>query len=501
MSKQIDDTTYSTALSEALMRKSAWGTAMTVIFMTALTLAIIIWACLAKVNELSRGIGQVISTKPLVPIQNQEGGILAELKVSEGSEVKAGEALLVIDNSERFAQYSEAKSRSLTLIAERARLSASIKGESSLTLPDEVKSGSPDVYAKTLSLFNTERLELKTKEESILKDIASTELAHDENLSALCRLEAELLGNIPVFPEALKQRAAKTVAMDAAYAANRKAKLDNEVNTLTRSLDFMQKQCDTYHRLEKEGGISLIEVNNIERQLNDARGELAAKRNQFLVEAGYEQKTRRQQALEQEKEIITLKSRLADLKESRIREHSEKLKEANSEFEAITQRLAGFTDVKRRASISSPVDGVIRKLNFKALGSVIRPGDVILEIVPKEQFIIEARIEPKDVGFIKLDMPCIVKSTCFDFSIYGSLPGKVTWISPDAEHDEKSGASFYRIKVKPEGTTFGIKGHKHYEQMFTGMQAEINILTGEKTVMQFLLKPFIKGKDESLTER
>ncbi|MEN9358884.1 MAG: hypothetical protein RL095_419 [Verrucomicrobiota bacterium] len=500
MSKQIDDTTYSTALSEALMRKSAWGTATSVIFMAALTIAVFVWACIAEVNELSRGVGQVMSTKPLVPIQNQEGGILAELQVSEGSKVKAGAPLLVIDNSERFAQFNEAESRRLALLAERARLNASIQGANTLELPDEVKTGSPDVHAKTLKLFNSERLELKTKEEAILKDIASTELAHDENLSALCRLEAELTGKLPVFPEDLKARAPKAVALDAAYAANRKAKLDNEVNTLTRSIEFMQKQCDTYQKLEKEGGISQIEVNNIERQLNDARGELAAKSNQFLVEAGYEQKTRRQQALEQEKEIISLKSRLADLRESRIREHSEKLKEANSEYEAIIQRLAGFRDIKRRANIVSPVDGDIRKINFKALGSVVRPGDVIMEIVPTEQFLIEARIEPKDAGFIKVGMTCSIQSTCFDYSIYGGIDGEVTWVSPDAERDEKTGASFYRIKVKPKGTVFGA-GTKHEGHMYTGMEAQINVLTGKKTVMQFLLKPFIKGANDSFTQR
>ena len=176
-------------------------------------------------------------------------------------------------------------------------------------------------------------------------------------------------------------------------------------------------------------------------------------------------------------------------------ELSAKLIEMNS----IKAGLAGLKDRKTRADIKSPVNGYVKELRVYTVGGVIQPGQEFIEIVPKDdQLLVEARINPKDIAFLYPDQPAIVKITAYDFAIYGGLTGKVVSISPDAVTNEE-GDSFYQVKILTDENALKRKGE--VLPIIPGMVASIDILTGKKTIMEYLLKPFIKTLNESLHER
>jgi adhesin transport system membrane fusion protein len=168
-------------------------------------------------------------------------------------------------------------------------------------------------------------------------------------------------------------------------------------------------------------------------------------------------------------------------------------------MQAIKQGLAGLKDRKVRADIKSPVDGFVKDLKVYTVGGVVQPGQEFIEIVPKDdQLLVEAKINPKDIAFLYPDQPAVVKITAYDFAVYGGLKGKVKAISPDAVTNE-DGDSFYLVSILTEDSALMRKGE--VLPIIPGMIASVDILTGEKTVMEYLLKPFIKTLNESLNER
>jgi len=169
------------------------------------------------------------------------------------------------------------------------------------------------------------------------------------------------------------------------------------------------------------------------------------------------------------------------------------------EMNAIQKGLAGLEDRKQRADIRSPVNGYVKELKVFTVGGVVQPGQEFIEIVPKDdQLLVEARINPKDIAFLYPEQEGIVKITAYDFAVYGGLKGKVKSISPDAVTDEE-GNSFYVVQMLTEENALKRKGE--VLPIIPGMVASVDILTGEKTVMEYLLKPFIKTLNNSLNER
>jgi adhesin transport system membrane fusion protein len=169
------------------------------------------------------------------------------------------------------------------------------------------------------------------------------------------------------------------------------------------------------------------------------------------------------------------------------------------EMNAIKQGLVGLKDRQERTTIKSPVNGYIKDLKVYTVGGVVQPGQEFIEIVPKDdQLLVEAKINPKDIAFLYPDQPAVVKITAYDFAIYGGLNGKVVSISPDAVTNEE-GESFYLVQIRTEENALRRKGE--VLPIIPGMIASVDILTGEKTVMEYLLKPFIKTLQNSLNER
>jgi adhesin transport system membrane fusion protein len=248
-----------------------------------------------------------------------------------------------------------------------------------------------------------------------------------------------------------------------------------------RSVELAQQELSRSRPLLSSGAISEVEVLRLEREVAKARSEVEQTGAQIArVQAGIGESQRRAQETE-----------LAFRNEAR-RELSEVLGRLN----ALSEGAVGLADRVDKAQVKSPVRGRIQRLMTNTVGGVVQAGKDIVEIVPLDDaLVLEARVQPKDIAFIHPGQPTTVKFTAYDFSIYGGLPAKVENISPDTQLDER-GQAYYLVRVRTEQADFGDK-----LPIMPGMTAEVDILTGKKTVLSYLLKPVLKAKAYALRER
>jgi len=312
-------------------------------------------------------------------------------------------------------------------------------------------------------------------------------------------------GRIPEFPDEVMQGAPQSVTEEMnAYSAN-KAQIASQTNIM-----------------EQQKSQRSQELNELQIRASDIRGQLGLVRDEKamvepLIARGAAPRMELLQLDRQIKErqtelngvlsaiprarsaIAEANARISDVKSAAKAQAQTELSAKLIEMNAIKQGLAGLVDRKDRADIKSPVNGYIKDLKVYTVGGVVQPGQEFIEIVPKDdQLLVEARINPKDIAFLYSQQPAVVKITAYDFAVYGGLDGKVVSISPDAVTDEE-GNSFYTVQVLTEENALKRRGE--ILPIIPGMVASVDILTGEKTIMEYLLKPFIKTLNNSLNER
>ncbi len=408
----------------------------TITFLLVIFLA---WTNIATLDEVSRGDGRVVPSSEVQVIQNLEGGIVDEFLVKEGQAVKAGDVLVRMRNVQAKADFAATTQKYSGILATVTRLQAEADGKP-LVFSDELRKTVPDSVRAETDAFEANKRQ---------KESQATVL-HDQ----LAQKEQEV--------QELTRRISDTGSMLALAVEER-----NMVEPMIA-----------------KGAANKKELLDIRQRIAQQQTELNGLKNALP----------RSQAAVKE-----AKSRLDSLDKEFAANAQKTLADKTIEMNTIKQTLSAYQDKSERTEIRSPVHGTVKDLKVVTVGGVVRPGDTIMEIVPLEdQLIIEARIQPRDIAFIHIGQQAIVRMTAFDFSVYGSMKGQVTEVSPDAIVNEK-GESFYRVKVKTDAAGV-VKGDKKLDIM-PGMQATVDIITGEKTVMQYLLKPFLKASQTALRER
>jgi len=191
--------------------------------------------------------------------------------------------------------------------------------------------------------------------------------------------------------------------------------------------------------------------------------------------------------------------RINELKSGFRANAQRELAEKTIEMNTVRETLSAHKDRTERSEIRAPMTGIVKDIKISTVGGVARAGEPIMEIVPVDDvLVVEGRIKPSDIAFINVGQKAVVRLSSYDFSVYGSMDGKVTDIGADSFTNDK-GESFYRIRVTTDASTLR-KGNKEYD-IKSGMQATVDVITGEKTVMQYLLKPFIKASQTAMRER
>jgi membrane fusion protein, adhesin transport system len=274
----------------------------------------------------------------------------------------------------------------------------------------------------------------------------------------IIRLNAEINNTPPVFPEELKKNHPNMVSDQMSLYQSRM----NELNQLKISLELAEKELNMTRPLLKNGSVSPVEVIRLDRTVSEIKGNIDKFKSDEL----------------------------------------DKLNKARGDLSALMEANKADKDRLTRTTVRSPVYGIIKQIKATTIGGVVQPGNDIIEIVPLEDtLLIEAKIRPSDIGFIHAGQKAMVKITAYDFSIYGGLEGEVEQISADTIVDEtdKKNESFYVIRVRTYQNHLGTKAKPL--PIIPGMQATVDILTGEKSVLEYILKPIIKAKQSALRER
>ncbi|WP_371917422.1 HlyD family type I secretion periplasmic adaptor subunit [Pseudomonas sp. M30-35] len=366
-----------------------------------LFVSMMVWAYFARVEEITQGEAKVISKSREQVIQNLEGGILAEMDVSEGEVVEKGQVLLKLDPTRSSSNYKETLSKVTGLQAAIDRLTAESYNK-------------PLIFSKSIT------------DEDIIKQ--------------------------------------ETDAYN-----SRKHDLDESIKALKQSYQLIMKEVNLASPLVKKGLMSEVELLRTRRQATDLLSQVVERESKFRADAN---------------------SQLANLQ---------------LELSQAQESLIGRKDVLSRTTIYAPVKGTIKDIRVNTRGGVIQPGEPIMNIVPLEdQLLVQAKIKPSDVAFLHPGLPATVKITAYDFSIYGGLKGIVQQISPGTMKDEDKQArgrpddTYYQVMVLTDSSSLHVKDK--VLPIIPGMIARVEIKTGEKTILDYLLKPIYKAR-EAFRER
>ncbi|GMQ49501.1 HlyD family type I secretion periplasmic adaptor subunit [Vibrio sp. 10N] len=447
----IDDKTAALLLNTPTSaRIMLW--VMVVFFVCAIA-----WAAWAEIDKVTVGQGKVIPSSQVQVIQNLEGGLVKEILVREGDSVTQGQQLLLIDDTRFRSDFREREQQVLSLTANVLQLSASL----SSVVIDEDRTG--DDWQKSVTLDTNKLAFPPTFEENNKNLVARQRAEYRQDLN-------ELRNELSVINQQVRQKQQDLVEMQA-----RARNLRNGYNLARDELNITKP-------LAEEGVVPRVELLKLQRQVNDTRRELTST----------------------ELKLPTLRSAIDEAKLSRIdiaqkfrSEQQEKLNEAQDRLSSMTESAVGLEDRVNRTVVVSPVNGTVKTLNVNTVGGVIQPGMDIVEIVPTEDtLLVEAKIAPQDIAFLRPDLHAIVKFSAYDFTKYGGLDGTLEHISADTTQDEE-GNSFYIVRVRTEQTNFG---HDETLPIIPGMTASVDIITGKRTVLDYLLKPILSAKNNALKE-
>lgn len=404
----------------------------------------LVWAAHARLDEVTVGLGQVIPSSRVQVVQNLEGGIVAEILVAPGQSVRKGQLLMKIDDTRFSSSYLEGTAKDDALRARIARLEAEASGARGFSLPPDLRRSKPDLVRQEITLFDTRRRDLQ----------ASLDVLHQQ----------------------FEQRSQELTEMQ-----------ERGVQ-LSQSFDLVQKELRISRAAADKGVLPQIELIRVERQASDLEGQLKAAR--LAV-------PRLQSALQEVRQKSLQAS--AEFQAAASRE----LSEARAEQAIASASKLALEDRLDRTSVRAPLAGVIKQVKVNTIGGVVQPGMDLIEIVPVEDsLLIEARVKPADIAFLRPGLPAMVKLSAYDFSIYGGLEGQVEHVSADAIADDRPGVrpeSYYLVRIRTTGSGRGAGGEPL--KVLPGMQATVDVRTGQKTVLQYLLKPILRARQTALRER
>jgi adhesin transport system membrane fusion protein len=397
---------------------------------------LLLWAALAQVDEVTRGEARVIPSRQLQVVQSLDGGIVSEINVQEGQVVEAGQLLLRVEETRATAGMRESAATGIALRARAARLRALAEGK-----PFEPPQAQDEEDKRTV------------EEERRLY------------ASRLSELDAQLA----VVRQQMAQREQERSEAQARRTAAQ------------RGLELAQQELTQTRPLLATGAVSQVDILRLERDVTKNRGEAEQATAQIARAAAAINESQRKA---QEAELTFRNEARRDLAE------------AMGKLNALNEGAVALADKVSKSQIKSPVRGRVQRLLANTVGGVVQPGKDIVEIVPLDDtLVLEARVAPKDIAFIRPEQAATVKFTAYDFSIYGGLEAKVENISPDTVVDDR-GNAFYLVRVRTTKAGFTDK-----LPIIPGMTAEVDVLTGKKTVLSYLLKPVLKVREGALRER
>jgi adhesin transport system membrane fusion protein len=372
-------------------------------------------------------------------VQNLEGGIVTSIHVKSGQRVKEGDLLVSLNEKQFDGDFQSRQQQLLSIGARLARLNAESQSKS-LQFDAELKRLGPEFVSIESDAFESRQKQLKSQLEMLQAQVEQKKQELEENKIAL--------------------------------------------QTATNTLSFGQDERDITSRMVAKGLEPKLELVRLDRTLAEAQGrkETASAAIKKLQSAIVEMQSR--------KESLTLQFM------SDARAEANK---ALGEYRSLQATMPAFADKKGRTEIRAPLTGVVNRVLVSTVGGVVKPGEPVAEVVPaNDQLVFESHVSPTDIGFIKTGQIARIKLTAYDYSVFGAMDGTVTQIGADSVTNEK-GESFFIVRVETEAPVLESRGKKL--QVLPGMQAQVDIVTGKRTVWEYLSKPIIAVKENAFRER
>ena len=435
-----DDFAYANDIRAAIDMRTPKTYVLLIRVSGAMFLVALIWAYFAVLDEVTRGDGRVIPSRQMQIIQPLEGGLVEKIHVREGAVVRQGDILMRIDDTNFSAQLGEVRERRAALSARVTRLRAEASGVEKLEIPSDIAAIAPRTIEAEQSLFDARQRKLKQDIEVLNQQVAQK--------------KAEI------------------------------AELNAQDNRLSSSMELLNKELGITRRLYSQRIVPEIEMLRLDRQAAEMKGQLDVVRAGLLkADVGVrEAEARRNNA------VSTFRATA-----------EEELSKTLGDLSVVEETIRAAQDKVRRTDLRSPVHGIVNKVSVTTIGAVVQPGQAVMEIVPLEDnLLVEGNIRPADIAFIRPDQDAVVKITAYDSTIYGSLKGKVERISADTiTTDQKE--TFFRVVVRTEKNHLG--SDKSPLPIIPGMVGSVEVLTGRKSVLDYLLKPARKVISEAMRER
>ncbi len=401
------------------------------------------WSSFAELDELARAQGKVIPSGKTQIIQSAEPGVVDDILVREGEQVKAGQLLVKLDDTNTSSSQGEIQAKVMALRAQVARLKQEAQGDDTVTFtcPAEVQQEAPSVCDSEVSLQLARRQTLQQGEQVLQARVEQRQRELNQALA--------------------------------------------DKDRLTQTSDLAQQKLDLIKPMVDKKLVSQTEYLTTQQSLADAKGQLDATI----------------QAIAKGEAALSEAQLQVQQAESQFRQDAQTdLTGKLAELASGEETLRGASDRVSRTDIRSPVDGVINSLAVNTLGGFVNAGEKILDIVPVgEKLLIEARLQPSDIAFILPGQDANIKFTAYDFSIFGGMKGKVQNVSADSVVDPQTHESYYTVLISTDSSSLTYRDRQL--PVLPGMVASVEILTGHKTVLQYLLKPINKTRDEAFHER
>lgn len=439
----VTDLKYMSYSSEAMLQQAPGLQRLLLRVILVLLIVMLTWAYFAEVDEFTRGQGRIVPSSDVQVVQNLEGGIIAKIMMSEGDLVEKDQPLVLIDDTIFSSTLRERSLQAAQLQVKAARLRAQAEGTS----------------------FDEQWQEL---DKHISGNDALTESERTLYRSSMSEFNSHVA--------ALNQRVEQKKQELSSVRLNRQS--------LSSSYVLLQKELDFTAPLVQAGAVSHVELLRLERQVNDLKGELG----------------------KAELAIPRLQSEYDEAKNNRdtfaqnfANEARRELNDVNAELARLQEGNQAYSDRVARTTVRSPVRGTVKQINVKTIGGVVQPGMDLVEIVPADDsLLVDAKVLPSDIAFIHPGQLATIRFTAYDFSIHGGLPAHVINISPDTIVDEE-GVSYYGIRLETQSSVLGDMDNPL--PIMPGMTVEVDILTGKKSILDYILKPILKTKQLAFRER
>jgi adhesin transport system membrane fusion protein len=436
---RAEDIDLTTDIRAAIMAQSPRGGRAIIWVILFLFALFIVWAYYSEIEQVTRGEGKVIPSTQVQVVQNLEGGILSEILVHAGELVKKGQLLLRIDETRFSSSFKQNRVKYLSFKARAARLVAEANG-TLFKVPPEVIDEYPEIGVREQELFESRKREFQS--------------------------------TLNILQEQISQR------------EHENRELSTKLEELTRTNALLQKELELTRPLVAQGAVSEVEVLHLERQASQMQGEIAT----------IKQTIPKAQSRLQEAQLAVKEAQLTFYNKAKS-----ELNQVLAELDEVSATAIALEDRLKRTNVRSPVTGTINRMLVNTEGGVIQPGMDLVEIVPLEDtLVVEAKIKPADIAFLRPEQEAKIKFSAYDFTIYGGLDAKLEHISADSISDEK-GNSFYLVRLRTDKNFLGSESNPL--PIIPGMVATVDILTGKKTILAYLLKPVLRAKYMALREQ